>query len=254
MALTDEAILRIKEMIVSGQLRPGDKLPREPDLADQLGLSRNSLREAVRALALVNILDVRQGDGTYVTSLNADLLLDALTFVVDFHQDDSVLEFLRVRRILEPEAASMAAVRITPEEVTALQDVIDSCSLDSSAEEFQEHDVEFHRLLGSASGNSVLASLIEGLSGPTNRARMWRGRTESGAQERTLREHQEILDAVAAHEPGLSSVRMVLHVAGVEFWVRRARGSIDADIDSRITDMQWLNSSKYWTDDVPVRR
>src|SRR5215212_7516088 len=109
MALTDEAILRIKEMILGGQLKPGDRLPREADLAVTLGLSRNSLREAVRALALINILDVRQGDGTYVTSLDPDLLMDALTFVVDFHRDDSVLEFLGVRRILEPAAAALAA-------------------------------------------------------------------------------------------------------------------------------------------------
>ena len=70
MAVTDEAIGRIKEMIVSGVLRPGDRLPKEADLATQLGLSRNSLREAVRALSLLNILHVRQGDGTYVSSLN----------------------------------------------------------------------------------------------------------------------------------------------------------------------------------------
>ena len=78
MSVTDEAIETIKGMIVSGELRPGDRLPREADLAQRLGLSRSSLREAVRALSLVRILDVRQGDGTYVTSLDASLLLDAL--------------------------------------------------------------------------------------------------------------------------------------------------------------------------------
>src|SRR3954453_21085643 len=77
-ALTDEAILRIKKMIVSGQLKPGERLPREADLAETLGLSRISLREAVRALALINILDVRKADGTYVTSLDPNLLLYAL--------------------------------------------------------------------------------------------------------------------------------------------------------------------------------
>jgi DNA-binding FadR family transcriptional regulator len=89
MAITDEAIERIKEMIVSGQLRPGDRLPKEADLANRLGLSRNSLREAVRALSLVRVLDVRQGDGTYVTSLRPELLLDAVSFLADFHRDDS---------------------------------------------------------------------------------------------------------------------------------------------------------------------
>ena len=77
MAVTDEAIEKIKGMITSGALRAGDRLPREADLAAELGLSRSSLREAVRALSLVNILDVRRGDGTYVTSLEPRLLLSA---------------------------------------------------------------------------------------------------------------------------------------------------------------------------------
>src|ERR1700761_6320417 len=112
-AITDEAIEKIKEMIVSGALRPGDRLPREADLAERLGLSRNSLREAVKALSLIHVLDVRQGDGTYVTSLEPSVLLDAIGFVIDFHRDDTVLEFLEVRRILEPAATAMAASRMT---------------------------------------------------------------------------------------------------------------------------------------------
>ena len=79
MALTDEAIGKIKDMIVSGRVRPGEKLPREADLAAELGLSRNSLREAVKALTLINVLDVRQGDGTYATSLAPSLLLETLS-------------------------------------------------------------------------------------------------------------------------------------------------------------------------------
>src|SRR6187200_1626278 len=114
-------------MIVTGSLEPGARLPREADLASQLGVSRNSLREAVRALSMINILDVRQGDGTYVTSLEPQVLLDTLTFVVDFHRDDSVLEFLRVRRILEPAAAAMAAQLVTPDQLRQMQEAIDSC-------------------------------------------------------------------------------------------------------------------------------
>ena len=121
MALTDEAIEKIKSMIVAGDLRPGDRLPREADLAERLGLSRNSLREAVKALSLIHVLDVRQGDGTYVTSLAPGLLLDALSFVVEFHRDDTVLEFLEVRRILEPAATAMAAQRMTDDDIAGLR-------------------------------------------------------------------------------------------------------------------------------------
>src|SRR6478752_5222731 len=117
MAVTDEALERIKGMLVSGALAPGDRLPKESELAAELGLSRNSLREAVRALSLIRILDVRQGDGTYVTSLDPQLLLEALSFVVDFHRDDTVLEFFAVSRILEPGARAMAARRSREEQL-----------------------------------------------------------------------------------------------------------------------------------------
>jgi GntR family transcriptional regulator, transcriptional repressor for pyruvate dehydrogenase complex len=223
MALTDEAILRIKAMIVSGQLQPGQRLPPESALAEQLGLSRNSMREAVRALALINILDVRQGDGTYVTSLEPELLLDALTFVVEFHRDESVLEFLRVRRILEPAAASMAALVIGAGELAALEANLEASSPDADPEDLIKLDIEFHHLIGVASGNQVLASLIEGLSGPTNRARAWRGRMQPGSSQRTVNEHRAILEALAAREPELAHAAMVNHVAGVENWLRLTR-------------------------------
>src|SRR5947199_3123553 len=120
MPVTDVAIDKIKEMIVSGELAPGDRLPKEAELAQRLGLSRSSLREAVKALCLIRVLDVRQGDGTYVTSLEPNLLLDAMTFVVDFHRDDTVLDFLVVRRILEPAATAMAALHMSDEDIAEL--------------------------------------------------------------------------------------------------------------------------------------
>src|SRR3569833_4701107 len=89
MALTDEAIQQIRDLIRSGELPPGSRLPPEQELAVQLGLSRNSMREAVKALELIRVLDVRRGDGTYVTSLTPSLLLDAMSFVVDIHQSDT---------------------------------------------------------------------------------------------------------------------------------------------------------------------
>ena len=102
MAVTDEAILKIKEMILTGELGPGDRLPPEKELSERLGLSRSSMREAVKALEVIRVLDVRRGDGTYVTSLEPRLLLEAMSFVVDLHDDSSILELFAVRRILEP--------------------------------------------------------------------------------------------------------------------------------------------------------
>ncbi|WP_202232651.1 FadR/GntR family transcriptional regulator [Actinacidiphila reveromycinica] len=220
MAVTDEAIEKIKDMIVSGALRPGDRLPKESELAAELGLSRNSLREAVRALSLIRILDVRQGDGTYVTSLDPQLLLEALSFVVDFHRDDTVLEFLAVRRILEPAATAMAAVRLTPAELDALEGRLDALGTAPSVEQLVASDLDFHRGIVQGSGNSVLCSLLDGLSGPTTRARIWRGVTQEDAIARTLHEHRAILTALRDRDPDAARAWATVHVASVEQWLR----------------------------------
>lgn len=111
--VTESAIEQIKAMIMAGELTPGMQLPPENDLAQQLGVSRGSLREAVKGLALVGVLDTRQGAGTYVTSLDAEVLLKATKFAIDIHRDDSVQYILQLRRILEPAAAALASLRIT---------------------------------------------------------------------------------------------------------------------------------------------
>ncbi|MFD8569515.1 FadR/GntR family transcriptional regulator [Streptomyces sp. NPDC057694] len=220
MAVTDEAIEKIKGMIVSGALRPGDRLPKESELAAELGLSRNSLREAVRALSLIRILDVRQGDGTYVTSLDPQLLLEALSFVVDFHRDDTVLEFLAVRRILEPAATALAATRMDRDELDRLAAQLDDLGPEPSVEELVAADLDFHRGIVKASGNSVLCSLLDGLSGPTTRARIWRGLTQEDAVSRTLREHRAILAALRDGDPEAARSWATVHIASVEQWLR----------------------------------
>jgi GntR family transcriptional repressor for pyruvate dehydrogenase complex len=221
-ALTDEAIEKIKQMIISGRVRPGEKLPREADLAAELGLSRNSLREAVKALSLINVLDVRQGDGTYATSLAPSLLLEALSFVVDFHRDDTVLDFLEIRRILEPAATALAAVRMPDEDRIELGKVLDAADASAPVDEFVAADMEFHRLIAVGSGNSVLASLVDSMSVPTARARVWRGMTEPRAQERTLAEHRAIYQAIMNRDTDLARSTAIVHIAGIESWLRTA--------------------------------
>jgi GntR family transcriptional regulator, transcriptional repressor for pyruvate dehydrogenase complex len=220
MAVTDDAVEKLKAMITSGELKPGDKLPREADLAAQLGLSRSSLREAVRALSMVRILDVRQGDGTYVSSLASDSLLEALSFIVEFHRDTSVLELLEVRRILEPAGCARAAMSASPEQLAEIGEILERATPASTVDELVAADVEFHRAIAAASGNAVLASLIESLSGPTQRARVWRGITQDGALTQTLAEHRAIYEALVRHDPAMASSWASVHVAGVEQWLR----------------------------------
>ncbi|WP_295010867.1 FadR/GntR family transcriptional regulator [uncultured Microbacterium sp.] len=222
MAVTDEAIEKIKAMIVSGELSPGDRLPPEKELAERLGLSRSSMREAVKALEVIRVLDVRRGDGTYVTSLEPHLLLEAIGFVVDLHDDDSLLELFAVRRMLESQATGLAATHGREDEIAALTQGIDDLDAEVSIDDLVAHDLRFHREIVRMAGNGYLSSLIDGLSSQTIRARIWRGLTEQGAVERTLSEHRAIADAIARHDPALATSLATAHIAGVERWLRQA--------------------------------
>ena len=222
MALTDEAILKIKEMILAGDLKPGDRLPPEKELGEALGLSRSSLREAVKALEIIRVLDVRRGDGTYVTSLSPSLLLDALSFVVDVHQDDSVLELFEVRRILEPAAAVLATPRMTGADIAHLRELLAQVDGVPSVDELVANDIVFHRYISERAGNAYLTRLLDTLSSSTLRARVWRGLTQEGSVQRTLTEHRAIVDALEVGDTDLVAAQMTVHVSGVAAWLRRA--------------------------------
>jgi GntR family transcriptional repressor for pyruvate dehydrogenase complex len=222
-AVTDEAIEKIKDMIVRGELVPGSRLPPEKDLAERLGLSRSSMREAVKALEVIRVLDVRRGDGTYVTSLEPKLLLEAISFVVDLHDDDSLLEIFAVRRVLESHATGLAAQQAGDDDVAGLDAEISGVAPDTDIESLVEHDVRFHGAIARLAGNDYLASLLDSLTSQTVRARVWRGLTQAGVVERTLAEHRAILDAIADHDAELATSIAQVHIAGIERWLRQAR-------------------------------
>jgi GntR family transcriptional repressor for pyruvate dehydrogenase complex len=221
-ALTDDAISQIKAMITSGDLKPGDRLPREADLAGMIGVSRNSLREAVRALSLVRILDVRQGDGTFVSSMSTESLLEAMAFLLEFRRDSGVTQFLEVRRILEPAAAAMAARTMTPEQVVDLRASVHATASASDVADLVRHDLAFHSAIAAGTGNAVLASMVDSVSMPTQRARIWRGLTEENAVARTIEEHLRIVEAIEAHDADLASARTLVHISGVLEWLHHA--------------------------------
>jgi GntR family transcriptional repressor for pyruvate dehydrogenase complex len=220
-ALTDAAIEQIRRLIRSGELPPGSRLPPENELAAQLGLSRNSMREAVKALELVRVLDVRRGDGTYVTSLEPKLLLEGLGVAVDLVQDESILSVVEVRRLLEPAATGLAAERITDEQLTAVEARLEEMEAAGRDVERQvAADAAFHLEIFAATGNQTLLSVLDGLSSRTLRSRIWRGVVEADAISATLHEHRAILSALAARDGRLAEAAALIHVNTSETWLR----------------------------------
>ncbi len=217
---TDVAIARIKEMIASGELAPGQRLPREVDLASQLGLSRNSLREAVRALTLIKVLETRQGDGTYVTSLSSRLLLEAVSFVTNLMSAEQLLEVWEVRRLLEPAATALAAARMTKTDHLKLKSHLDRLASATTAEETMDADEDFHRFIAACSGNTILEMVLETMSARTLRLRTWRKAIDEDHRRAALEEHLPIYDAILARDPELARATSAMHIAEGELWLR----------------------------------
>ncbi|SDK90963.1 DNA-binding transcriptional regulator, FadR family [Glycomyces sambucus] len=221
MSRTDDVVNGIKHMILNGDLGPGERLPVEKELAETLGVSRGSLREGVRALSILGVLNTRQGDGTYVTSLDVAQLLAPMGFVVDLHGEGHAENVHALRRLLESEAARLAAVRITDGSLADAKALLEGAEPfleggPDAHERLMEIDIAFHRIIASHTGNPVLIGMIEALASRTVRERLWRSLREEGVLHRTHEEHLAIWRALRARDPEAARVRMANHLLGVE--------------------------------------
>lgn len=215
-----QVIDAVKTMIIRGDLKPGDRLPNEEDFALQLGVSRSSMREAIRALSAMQITIPRQGDGTYISSLEPHQLLETLSFAVDIAGAESVLQFLHVRRLLESQATMAAAARRSDGDLAELRRIHKLSLSEPDPDALMALDMEFHRTIAALAGNPVLSSLLNVVSNPTVRARMWRGKSEDAGSEILRREHGLILGAIERRDPQAAMIEAYNHVMGVERWVR----------------------------------
>lgn len=231
--LIDQAIDHIRDLIVRGVLEPSSRLPSEQHLATMLGCSRSTAREAVRALVMARVLDVRRGDGTYVTSLQPGLLLEGLGFAADLMQDESLLELWDIRMLLEPPATARAAEKISEDNLTELASILDQMRQATDDSLLVRHDARFHELVAQSSGNQTLASLLASLSSRTMRARIWHGVRQAGASAATVSQHADILRALQAHDPVMAHAAAVLHVGSTQAWFRQL-----------VTTGAWRNSAE----------
>lgn len=239
MSVTTRAIDSIRAMIRSGELRPGDRLPPEQELADRLGVSRGSLREAVRALSQINVLDVRRGDGTYVTSLAPSELLSGLSFAMELLQTHQVDEVLEVRRMLFPAATALAAQRVTAEQLAAMHDVIDELEAATEPVDVARLQREFQRLVGAATGNETLSSILMAIQfRDENVRRAWL--TSPKRREVALAHDRMLLDAFERRDGEMARSIATVRVDTREQWIERLRGgdvseAVEADdeLDAR---------------------
>jgi GntR family transcriptional repressor for pyruvate dehydrogenase complex len=201
----------VLKMIEAGRLRPGDRLPPERDLADQVGVSRASLRSGIRSLQAMGVMNARQGSGTYIVAGPPRLGEGPLRFLAALHGFTHE-EMFEARAVLEVGGTYLAAAKATPEQMAAIADEVASmfASIDKPRE-YLLHDVQFHRAVAAASQNPVLATLVDTLA-----QLVWESRRETAVHSTSLKEsaemHHRIYRAIRARDVELARREMAEHL------------------------------------------
>lgn len=219
--LYEEVLEQFKRLIAGGELKPGDKLLPERELAERLQVSRPSVREAIRTLEMMGVVEIRPGGGSFLRNTNTDDIIRPLAMFLAVEKN-SMLEMFEVRRILETATASIAAERASDEEISLIKKALDGMTERFNARDLQkgeEHDIEFHYGVAQGTHNSLLIKLFRTISGEfshsVSAARHRLYLDEEGLQ-RVIEQHQDIYKAIAAHDPEAAASTMLAHLSYAE--------------------------------------
>ncbi|GGJ13288.1 transcriptional regulator [Streptomyces brasiliensis] len=217
----------VVQLILDRGLGPGAPLPTEAELMEDLGVSRNSVREALKALQALDIVEIRHGYGTYVGQASLTPLVDGLTFrTLTRHADDpgALAEILQVREVLEEGLIRRVATTVTEAELDRLEAVVTRMELAGRAgRPFPELDHQFHELLYVSLGNALVPQLLGAFWTVFRRVAGARGWTADPAPDVTVRRHRDIVTALRARDAAGAQQAMAVHFRGIE--ARAVRGS-----------------------------
>ena len=210
-----EGVAKQIERLILKKLRPGDKLPSERELAEMLAVSRSSIRDAIRSLELMGLVEPRQGAGTIVREISSDSLRNPLANALK-RKEELIGELLDFRKMLEPPLAARAATRVSPDEVSEMEEILERQEKklrggDSTIAE----DSEFHYAIALASGNSVVLKVLDILMDLLRDSRE-RSLQVEGRPQKSLAGHRRILGALKRHNAEAAQVAMRRHIKDVE--------------------------------------
>jgi GntR family transcriptional repressor for pyruvate dehydrogenase complex len=211
---------QIRRLIGSGALKPGDLLPPERELAEKLGVGRSSVRDAVRTLEVMGILEPQQGHGTVVRDLSADALVVPLASVLQ-HKRVLVTELLDVRRMIEPGLAARAAKNATADEVRYMAAVLERHEAKLRlGEEAVDEDSEFHYAIALAARNAVVLRVLDVLMDLLRESRS-RSLQVPGRPKRSFDGHRRILRAIQKRDAKAAEAAVHQHLQEIEEIVMR---------------------------------
>jgi GntR family transcriptional regulator, transcriptional repressor for pyruvate dehydrogenase complex len=219
----EEIIRQVKLMIAEGRLKSGDQLPPERELAEKFLVSRTSVREALRALESLGLVQIRPGEGTFVREISVDALVEPLALVM-LSQREALGELFEARRLIEPAIAELAATRATPEEIQEMERI-----LEEQAKEVGRgrtglvQDAQFHAAIGTAAHNRAITRIAHAIMDLLTQSREESLNTP-GRPERSHQSHREILKAITERNGPAARQAMVEHLDTVEKLVRGTLG------------------------------
>ncbi|MDO0933005.1 FadR/GntR family transcriptional regulator [Streptomyces sp. DG2A-72] len=210
----------VVQLILDRKLRVGAPLPTETELMADLGVSRNSVREALKALQALDIVEIRHGFGTYVGQASLTPLIDGLTFrTLARHEGDAdaLADILQVREVLEEGLIRRVAPLLTEADLDRLESVVDRMEAAGRAgTPFAELDREFHELLYASLGNALVPQLLGAFWTVFRRVAGALGRPNEPAPELTVSRHRDIVTALRAHDVEGAQRAMAVHFRGIE--------------------------------------
>lgn len=213
--LYEKIVQQIEKRIVDGDLKSGDKLPSERELGNQFGVSRTSVREAMKALSLKGLIEVMPGKGTFITDQTSKALRHSLNLMVQIGKQETSKSLIELREILEPEIAAISAARAKEDNVAAMQEAIDT--MDSALEDvgtYIEADLDFHLALAEGTQNPLILLLIDILIVELREQR-FRSASVDGSLYRGQPHHKAILAAVKNRDSESARRLMIAHMVQV---------------------------------------
>jgi GntR family transcriptional repressor for pyruvate dehydrogenase complex len=219
--ISSEVTRRLLDFLISGQIQPGERLPSERTLAESLGVGRSHVREAIKSLAVLGLIDVRQGDGTYLKRVDSPLLPLAIQWglLLGAKQTQDLVE---ARSQLEMLVVGLAAQRRDDAALEELRRCLEIMHTTTDNDEFVKADVAFHLQISQAAGNQSLLQIMRSIRGLLE---VWISRVAHapGTRPVTWAEHAAVFDAIERADPAAARRAMQAHMDGA---TERLRGTL----------------------------
>jgi GntR family transcriptional repressor for pyruvate dehydrogenase complex len=225
--LSDEVYKQIVGLISSGRLNPGDKIPAERELAADMGISRQSIREALNRAEVMGLIEVRQGEGSFILSSIRGELKPPLTLIIE-KEAERIFDFLEIRKLVEGWCAERAAHKATDEELAGMEEILDKMKqVAAKDKQWEELDLALHLSIAKATHNVIAAHIMEALK--SNFRPFFKFTKSMPSSEKIdvlWQHHYEIYKAIKLRDPGTAKKKVIEHLDFIEQKLKEDMGTM----------------------------